>query len=161
MDKRSASVHDAKASLLTPPDQGFAIYMVLNLCIWIGLWFAVTKHHGLDNLSPHHMAFLVSVGPLILAQVICNLSYKSSTHCTNHGITQMINYGAQVMDNLTDKSKRSMIYPFHKEGWKTMSGHLIISWMVSNHFDFFIHNRTAIRNHGHVSSDESSLIGHQ
>ena len=36
----------------------------------------------------------------------------------------------QVMDNLTDKSKRSMIYPFHKEGWKTMSGHLIISWMV-------------------------------
>ena len=36
----------------------------------------------------------------------------------------------QVMDNMTDKSKRSIIYPFHKEGWKTMSGHLIISWLV-------------------------------
>ena len=31
---------------------------------------------------------------------------------------------------MTDKSKRSIIYPFHKEGWKTMSGHLIISWLV-------------------------------
>ena len=72
VDKRSASAHDAKASLLTPPDPGFAIYMVLNLCVWIGLWFAVTRQHGLDNLSPHHMAFLVSVGPLILAQVIFN-----------------------------------------------------------------------------------------
>ena len=37
------------------------------------------------------------------------------------------------MDNLTDKSKRSMIYPFHREGWKTMSGHLIISWLVFKH----------------------------
>ena len=34
---------------------------------------------------------------------------------------------------MTDKSKRSIIYPFHKEGWKTMSGHLIISWMVGSH----------------------------
>jgi len=104
VDKRSASAHDAKASLLTPPEPGFAIYMLINSCIWAGLWFAVTKQHGLDNLSPHHMAFLVSIGPLILAQ---------------------------VMDNLTDKSKRSMIYPFHREGWKTMSAHLIISWLVT------------------------------
>ena len=41
----------------------------------------------------------------------------------------------QVMDNLTDKSKRSIIYPFHKEGWKTMSGHLIISWLVFKYLD--------------------------
>ena len=70
MDKRSASAHDAKASLLSLPDPGFAVYMLLNLSIWVGLWFAVTKQYGLDNLSPHHIAFLVSVGPLILAQVI-------------------------------------------------------------------------------------------
>ena len=62
------------------------------------------------------------------------------------------------MDNLTDKSKRSMIYPFHRsktinyyyyhyyyypfhrEGWKTMSAHLIISWLVFKHFHFVIHN---------------------
>ena len=69
MDKKSASAHDAKASLMSPPDPGFSIFMVLNLCIWVGLWFAVTKQHGMENLSPHHMAFLVSVGPLIIAQV--------------------------------------------------------------------------------------------
>ena len=47
---------------------------------------------------------------------------------------------AQVMDNLTDKSKRSIIYPFHREGWKTMSGHLVISWLVFKYFDFLTHN---------------------
>ena len=74
MDKRSASAHDAKASLLSLPDPGFSIYMLVNVSIWVGLWFAVTKQHGLDSLSSHHLAFLVSVGPLILAQVIDNLS---------------------------------------------------------------------------------------
>ena len=34
---------------------------------------------------------------------------------------------AQVMANLTERSKRSIFYPFHKDGWKTMSGHLIVS----------------------------------
>ena len=47
---------------------------------------------------------------------------------------------AQVIDNLTDKSKRSIIYPFHREGWKTMSGHLVISWLVFKYFDFLTHN---------------------
>ena len=79
MDKRSASAHDAKASLLSLPDPGFSIYMLLNLSIWVGLWFAVTKQHGLDNLTPHHFAFLVSVGPLILAQVNDNLSCDPSS----------------------------------------------------------------------------------
>ena len=69
VDKKSASAHDSKASLLSPPDPGFAVYMALNICVWIGLWFAVTKQHGMEELNPHYMAFLVSVGPLVLAQV--------------------------------------------------------------------------------------------
>ena len=69
MDKKSASAHDSKASLLSPPDPGFALYMAVNICVWIGLWFAVTKQHGMEELNPHYMAFLVSVGPLVLAQV--------------------------------------------------------------------------------------------
>ena len=51
----------------------------------------------IEKLLPenvHLLSFLVSFGPLILAQ---------------------------VMANLTDKSKRSIFYPFHKDGWKTMS----------------------------------------
>ena len=43
--------------------------MAVNICVWIGLWFAVTKQHGMEELNPHYMAFLVSVGPLVLAQV--------------------------------------------------------------------------------------------
>ena len=69
MDKKSASAHDSKASLLSPPDPGFAVYMAVNICVWIGLWFAATKQHGMEELNPHYMAFLVSVGPLVLAQV--------------------------------------------------------------------------------------------
>ena len=69
MDKKSASAHDSKASLLSPPDPGFAVYMAVNICVWIGLWFAVTKQHGMEEVNPHYMAFLVSVGPLVLAQV--------------------------------------------------------------------------------------------
>jgi len=35
---------------------------------------------------------------------------------------------AQTMANITDKNKsRSIFYPFHKDGWKAISGHLIIS----------------------------------
>ena len=34
---------------------------------------------------------------------------------------------AQLMANLTERTKRSMFYPFHKDGWKTMSGHLVVS----------------------------------
>ena len=54
--------------------------------------------------SPHVYAFLTSFGPLIIAQ---------------------------AMTNLTDISKRSVLYPFHKEGWKTMSSHLIISSILT------------------------------
>ena len=66
-------------------------------------------------LTPGMMAVLLSAGPVVLAQ---------------------------LMANITDKTKRSVLYPFHKvdkrhyllnylcvyqEGWRTMSGHLVIS----------------------------------
>jgi len=34
------------------------------------------------------------------------------------------------MANLTEKGKRSILYPFHKEGWKTISAHVIIGTLV-------------------------------
>ena len=58
------------------------------------------KKTSLDPYSPHLVALLVSSGPVVLAQ---------------------------LMANLTERTKRSMFYPFHKDGWKTMSGHLVVS----------------------------------
>ena len=54
-------------------------------------------------LTPAMMATLLSLGPLVLAQ---------------------------LMANLTDKTRRSVIYPFHKDDWGTLSGHLVISVMT-------------------------------
>ena len=104
VDKKSAATHDRKASLLGLPDPGFIVYLLLNSSVWLLLWFSVSRQHGIDSWSPHVLAFLTSVGPLILAQ---------------------------ALDNITDRSKRSILYPFHKEGWKTMSGHLIVSFLVT------------------------------
>ena len=78
--------------------------MLLNCTIWTLLWFSVQKQYGLDQWSPHYLAFLTSFGPLIIAQ---------------------------IMANITETSKRSILYPFHKEGWKEMSFHMIISSLVS------------------------------
>ena len=86
--------------LIGLPEADFAIYIMLNCAIWTLLWFAVQKQHGIHEWSPHYLAFLTSVGPIIIAQ---------------------------VMANITETSKRSLIYPFHKEGWKEMSFHLIVS----------------------------------
>ena len=52
------------------------------------------------QVSISTVAFLVSAGPIIIAQ---------------------------IMANLTDKSKRSIFYPFHKDGWRNISSHLMIS----------------------------------
>ena len=167
VDKRSASAHDAKASLLSPPDPGFAIYMLLNLCIWVGLWFAVTKQHGLDNLSPHHIAFLVSVGPLILAQVICNFSYKSSIY-TLHKSWDNTNYGAgdgqpdgqvEAVDDLPVPQgglEDDEWAPDHIMDGNTIGNTNAIGMYSIIVTSWFI-NRSAIGNHWHVSSDESSI----
>ena len=37
---------------------------------------------------------------------------------------------AQVMANITERGKRSIFYPFHKDGWKTLSMHIITSALV-------------------------------
>ena len=71
--------------------------------IWISIWFAIQKQYGIHEWNPHFLAFLVSFGPVIIAQ---------------------------IMTNLTETSKRSILYPFHKDGWKTMSSHLIISFLI-------------------------------
>ena len=71
--------------------------------IWILLWFSVQKQYGIEKWNPHYLAFLLSFGPVIIAQ---------------------------IMANLTENSKRSILYPFHKDGWKTLSTHLIISFLI-------------------------------
>jgi len=103
VDAKTASIHDAKASLQGPPDVGFTIYMSVNCMMWTLLWFGVSKQHNVDTWSPHLLAFLISSGPIILAQ---------------------------VMANLTDTTARSIFYPFHKDGWRTMSLHLVISSLL-------------------------------
>ena len=103
IDEKSAAIHDAKASLKGFPDLGFSLYMALNCAIWAVLWLGVQKQYGVHEWSPHYLALLTSVGPIVIAQ---------------------------VMANLAESSKRSILYPFHREGWKTMSGHLIISSLV-------------------------------
>ena len=102
-DAKSVAIHDTKASLASLPEPGFAIYITLNCVIWTSLWFAIQKQHGLHEINPHYLAFLASFGPVIIAQ---------------------------VMANLTERSKRSIFYPFHKDGWKTMSSHLVISGLL-------------------------------
>jgi hypothetical protein len=52
------------------------------------------------------MAFLVSVGPVIIAQIMANLSDRSS-------------------------KGSSIFYPFHKEGWKKISSHLTIGALLA------------------------------
>merc|ERR1711983_620812 len=74
----------------------------MNCLAWFVLWCKVTNSNVLDTsmISVNMMAFIISAGPIILAQ---------------------------TMANLTDKTKRSIFYPFHKDGWKAISGHLLIS----------------------------------
>lgn len=103
VDAKTVAIHDRKASLNSLPDPGFAIYITLNTVIWILLFFAVQKQYGIHEWNPHYMAFLTSVGPVVIAQ---------------------------IMANLTESTKRSIFYPFHKDGWKTMSTHLIISSLM-------------------------------
>ena len=81
------------------PELGFAIYIGLNLAIWAIFYKTFLN----QDLNPHYVAFLVGFGPVIIAQ---------------------------VMANLTESSKRSIFYPFHKDGWKALSGHLLISATV-------------------------------
>ena len=97
-DAKSAAIHDSKATLGLP-EPGFAVYIGVNCMIWALLWQSAAALPA-QTYNPHLIAFLVSFGPLILAQ---------------------------VMANLTEKSKRSIFYPFHKDGWKTMSSHLVVS----------------------------------
>ena len=109
VDTKTASAHDAKASLTTPPDAGFVIYMGVNCAIWAILWLAVRQEYQLHTINPHYLALLVSAGPVVLAQVgcLCLLPYH---HYIFH----------KVMANLTENTKRSMFYPFHKDGWKVI-----------------------------------------
>ena len=78
---------------------GKAILTIIVLSKAIAQFVCVQKT-TLDPESPHLVALLVSSGPVALAQ---------------------------LMANLTERTKRSMFYPFHKDGWKTMSGHLVVS----------------------------------
>ena len=91
VDAKTVAIHDSKSSLAGLPDLGFVIYISLNCLAWLLLWLKLTDSPllELDMISPALMAFIVGAGPVILAQ---------------------------TMANLTDKTKRSMFYPFHKVG---------------------------------------------
>ena len=130
IDPKTVALHDSKATLKGFPDLGFAIYIALkcvyllkdnlcfllrdfqkqiilsffSFCIWTLLWFAIHKQFGIHEWNPHYLACLVSMGPILIAQ---------------------------TMTNLTKNSKRSILYPFHKDGWKTISTHLIFAFLVS------------------------------
>lgn len=103
VDEKTAAIHDSKASLADVPDPGFVIYICFNCLIWSLLWLAVEGQYGLDEWNPHYLAFLASAGPVIIAQ---------------------------TMANITETGKRSIFYPFHKDGWKTISAHVTISTLV-------------------------------
>ena len=90
--------------LIGVPDVGFVVYICLNSIIWCLLWFGVQGHFGVDEWSPHYLAFIASAGPVLIAQFMANVSETSKT--------------------------RSIFYPFHKDGWETMSMHLVISTLV-------------------------------
>ena len=121
VDTKTAAAHDAKASLTTPPEAGFVFYMAINCTIWAILWLAVRQQYGLHLLNPHYLALLVSAGPVVLAQVF-----------TLTRITFTISV-LKVMANLTENTKRSMFYPFHKDGWKVQRD-IMTLWMESMMF---------------------------
>jgi hypothetical protein len=87
------------------PDPGFVIYIGLNCAVWALLWFSIQKQFGIHEWNPHYLAFLASSGPVIIAQMMANVTENS-------------------------KLKRSIFYPFHKDGWRTMSMHLVISTLA-------------------------------
>ena len=86
VDEKTAAVHDSKASLAGLPDLGFAIYLGLNCLAWWLLWRQLTST-ALGPASPVTMGLLLSAGPVLLAQ---------------------------LMANITERSRRSILYPFHK-----------------------------------------------
>ena len=42
--------------------------MAINCAFWSLIWFGVTEQYGVHHWSPHWVAFLVSFGPVIVAQ---------------------------------------------------------------------------------------------
>ena len=69
VDEKSARVHDSKASLLGLPDASFVIYLSLNCIVWVLIWQEASGGKQ-PNLNPHLLAFLASIGPVGLAQLI-------------------------------------------------------------------------------------------
>ena len=88
VDARTAAVLDSKSSLAGPPDLGFVLYLGLNCLAWALLWLRLTDSGLVDWVSPATLAFTISAGPLVLAQVMANV--------TNTG------------------TRRSVFYPFHQ-----------------------------------------------
>eukprot|EP00111_Clytia_hemisphaerica_P015027 TCONS_00044236-protein len=103
VDQKAVEIHDKKATLNGLPEPGFVVYLALNCFIWLLLWYAVQHQYGIEKWNPHCLAFLTSTGPIIIAQ---------------------------LMTNLTERGNRSIFYPFHKDGWKAMSMHLFVSSLV-------------------------------
>ena len=91
VDAKTVAIHDSKSSLAGPPDLGFVLYLGLNCLAWALLWLRLTDSAQLGQLAgwltPTTMAAMIGAGPVILAQ---------------------------LMANMTDNTKRSIFYPFHK-----------------------------------------------
>ena len=71
---QTVAIHDSKSSLAGPPDLGFVLYLGLNCLAWALLWLRLTDSSLVDWVSPATLAFTISAGPLVLAQVMANLT---------------------------------------------------------------------------------------
>ena len=54
-----------------------------SFCIWTLLWFAIQKQFGIHEWNPHYLACLVSMGPILIAQTMANLTENSKKIKTN------------------------------------------------------------------------------
>jgi len=101
VDEKSARVHDSKASLLGLPDASFVIYLSLNCIVWVLIWQEASGGKQ-PNLNPHLLAFLASIGPVGLAQLI-----------------------VWIQD-----PRRPVLYPFQRDSVGTVALHLILPLLL-------------------------------
>jgi len=101
---KAAATHDAKATLLGLPSWDFVLYLALNAGAWWGVANAVGGVQPYASWNPHYLAFAVGFGPVVLGQ---------------------------VMGQMTERLKRPILYPFHKDAFSVSVGHLLVSTLVT------------------------------
>lgn len=101
---KQAAAHDAKATLAGLPSFEFSFFMAANCAVWMALWFALRHEHGVDQWNPHALAFAVAFGPILLGQ---------------------------LMTSMTERVKKPLLYPFHKDSSVVALGHVLMSTLLT------------------------------